>query len=935
MVQSAGDRELPIRGRDSPFAPLHMPHAELAARVQAVPEDRPSGPRWPLPTIVLSCLGAATAAWLLPASVHIVGWSRADGVKRVALVAPLQTIWVPLLLGGALALLLVALPPRTPDGLARRAHLVAPLSLLWVWAAPFVPWLADRAPLLVALAGPGRWLVLAAALAGTIGRFRAGWRPPTVPGRRTVFVVSLALFVALGLRSMSAVGVKGDEPHYLVITHSLLADGDIAIENNHLAGDYRSFHPADLPPDYLVRGRDLAIYSIHAPGLPVLLVPGYAAFGAAGAVATMALLAALAALALFDVAARIGGRRIGWATWALTACTVPFVPHAWAIYPEMAATAIVAWSVRWMLFEPPAAAGAWVVRGAALAVLPWLHTKFVVLLAGLALALAARVWRRPRQLVAFGAPIVVLAVCWLAFFRIVYGTFDPQAPYGYSAAEFVRLENLPRSLLGALFDQKFGLIVYAPIYLMTGYGAWRLAGQPVGRLIVLTSLGVAAAFAAGSMRYYMWWGGESAPARFLVPLVPILAFLLAGALAHVEALALRTAAILLAAVSAAVAATGVAGVREGLLLSDPHGVSRLIEWIQDGAPWTAALPIFTERDWQTPLRRLVPWIAAAVAAALGGQLAVRLGCRSRLWGGAVQASVFVLAGALLGPPLAGEARANAVRRGRLALADRYDPERLRAIDLSAFSPMPAADWIAATPVTYDGAAAATPDAPGRLIGPIALAPGDYTIRLWWLGERTRASDAIVAAGEGRILARVAGPLPNPTEIDLRLPVRVPQLLLQVSRPEEAQAMRRVEIVPRALVPVPERPALDVRAIEQITGRPHAFAVYVNDAIYPEGGVFWTRSTDAGEVVVFPAGAPELRLTLHAAAAATMQVTVDGRTRSVAMQASETRVVAVPVEAGRPFVRLSVQASKAIRPADLDPASTDRRLLGCYVKIEAP
>ena len=42
----------------------------------------------------------------------------------------------------------------------------------------------------------------------------------------------------------------GDEPHYLVITQSLLYDHDLQIENNHRRGDYRAYFAGDLQPDF-------------------------------------------------------------------------------------------------------------------------------------------------------------------------------------------------------------------------------------------------------------------------------------------------------------------------------------------------------------------------------------------------------------------------------------------------------------------------------------------------------------------------------------------------------------------------------------------------------------------------------------------------------------------------------------------------------------
>ena len=128
-----------------------------------------------------------------------------------------------------------------------------------------------------------------------------------LPGVKTVFVVSLAIYLFLGMRSLRAIGIGGDEPHYLVITQSLLADRDLKIENNHRQRDYRAFYGGDIRPDFIQRGIDGEIYSIHAPGLPVILLPAYAVGGVRGAIAMLCVLAALGAVAIFKVGTQIGG----------------------------------------------------------------------------------------------------------------------------------------------------------------------------------------------------------------------------------------------------------------------------------------------------------------------------------------------------------------------------------------------------------------------------------------------------------------------------------------------------------------------------------------------------------------------------------------------------------------------------------------------------
>ncbi|MFN7984432.1 MAG: hypothetical protein U0Q11_21520 [Vicinamibacterales bacterium] len=152
----------------------------------------------------------------------------------------------------------------------------------------------------------------------------------------------------------------------------------------------------------------------------------------------------------------------------------------------------------------------------------------------LALALAWRLRRRIGALIAFAAPIAVLSALWIAFFVVIYGTPDPQAPYGAYTAQFVRFENLPRSLAGAFFDQKFGLFIYAPVYLGAVWGRGSCCA-------ITTAGGGPPCCPSGSppstssvRRGYMWWGGSSAPARFLVPVVPLLAPALGAAFARVK-----------------------------------------------------------------------------------------------------------------------------------------------------------------------------------------------------------------------------------------------------------------------------------------------------------------------------------------------------------------------------------------------------------------
>jgi len=882
-------------------------------------------------TVLGACLALGVAIWLIPASVHVVSWTRQ--AQRVAVFGPMYTLARIGLAATAAAAALVLVTWRRPDRLAHVANVLAPLNAFWIWTLPYWPWVGDRWPLVLVLAGPLRWAFAVLAVLGCLARFAASLRPRPLrwmPGWRTAAVVSFALYAVLGLRSLASVGLGGDEPHYLVIAHSLLADGDLKIENNHARRDYESFFSGNLRPDYLQRGRNGEIYSIHAPGLAALIAPGYLVWGAKGALLTAAALSALAGVAVLLVAMRIAGPAVGWVVWAAVTMTVPFVPHAWALYPEVAGAAVVAWAMRWWIEADAEPARMWAWRGAVLAVLPWFHTKFSVFLGCLTAMLVVALRTRWRAALACLAPIALSGIAWLGFFVVVYGTLDPQAPYGAYAAQFVRIENLPRSLLGTFFDQKFGLLVYAPVYGLAALGLWWGRRSPT---VIVPAL-VAVLFILSSARLYMWWGGSSAPARFLVPVVPLLAPALA--LAVLQATGQWWAGLVgvTVALSVAIAAFGVVDPRALWLYSVPHGFSRLLLAGQGSAPLAAVVPTFTELDWRQPAWLLLPWLAALGAAIGASGLAARIG-RAWVWTASAGVLGFILAAALLVGAVPANVRAASSSRGTLALLNRFDPIRARAFDYTSFERLSPAAWQARATIVVDRATGRDLDSLGRVTDALALPPGRYAVQVWFEGIRPgQGALDILLPGE-LSLRRVEAPLANPTAVTVDLPVGAPEVWVRLTDRETALRVRRVHVAAEVLKLIdPPRRAEHVRAIEPL-GENGGHLAYLDHNAFPEHGVFWTRGTEQTTVLVAPAGAGSLRLVLHVGPSRTrVSVSMNGQHQHLELAAEETREVVFPLPhaSAASTVALTVRADAAFIPARVDSSSADTRRLGCQVRI---
>jgi hypothetical protein len=488
-------------------------------------------------------------------------------------------------------LALDALLALVPLGLSRSERLVAALPCLGL--------LRGRAGFVLA----GVVIVFAVARAAAPGMAAAFER---VSRRRAaLFLVTSALvYGGVGLRYAAGVQVSGDEPHYLVMAQSLWRDHDLELRDEYEGEEWAEFMPGPLRPHWGAPRADGRPYPAHSPGLPLLLAPAYALGGRAGCVAVMALLGAATGLVCRELALRAtgdpGAALVAW----LAVSGPPLFFYAFHLYTELPSA--LALGLGLLLLTRSGGGGVRAAVGAALvaSTLPWLHLKMIPAAAAVGLVAA---WRlRGQALVAFLITAGTAAAVFGLYYLSVFGVPSPLAIYGGSVPPDARAFSW-RAVAGLLLDRSYGLLEAAPVFLLALAGLGRLGRERNGWPAAL--VGIAVLVPAVSWR--MWWGGQCPPARFLVPLLPVLGIAVASRVALGRSGLVRWWPGLLS-LGFALAGVLVADPSARLLLNRGNRPTRLWAALSNGTPLNDYLPSLTHASDRDAKVALV-WIAAVAA----------------------------------------------------------------------------------------------------------------------------------------------------------------------------------------------------------------------------------------------------------------------------------------------------------------------------------
>ena len=389
-------------------------------------------------------------------------------------------------------LLFLVLSPSLSANYLTREDLRTRLGLLGAFVAAAVLYLKvrDLLPL------------LRAADRGTLRALRVRWAGLTL--RRRLVVLFVAAFLVYNACAFilveEGVTFSGDEPNYLLTTHSLLYDGDINLANNYANQDYFHFYDkADNPrlklgvyAQYGRKGKDY-VYPINLPGISVLMLPWYwlsqlfagkaLTFILKGSLAVWAVLLGLQIYLLARDLWKREGLAVG--LWLFYSFSSPVLFYALHLYPEIPIALFSVYIYRKVTSGRALSNASLLFMGFILGTFAWFGLKYNFILAPLVLVALWHLWKhqRPRSRIMLFLVFPVLGTALFYYFvYTLYGTFSPFAVYeGIISPE--RSQALKAAWLAyplwartdTLFDyfldQRDGLLLYAPFYILMFAGA--------------------------------------------------------------------------------------------------------------------------------------------------------------------------------------------------------------------------------------------------------------------------------------------------------------------------------------------------------------------------------------------------------------------------------------------------------------------------------
>lgn len=353
-----------------------------------------------------------------------------------------------------------------------------------------------------------------------------------------LFLISLLIFNFSLLFSLkNGLVYLGDEPHYLLISHSIIVDKDVNLRNNYLNIDYKRFYPGELGfhAHYGKKGENYW-YSFHLPGLPFLLIPSYwlsLKFPFLINYLPRAFITAVisfSGLQFFLLLHQLGISKFNsFLVWLLCSFISPVLFFSFHIYPEPISLSLSFYLIRKFIFLNFKKLD-WLFIPLSFFLFPWLGAKYILIASPIIVFgfYSSLKQKSSLKIVLFSLlSLLISYVIFLFFLYKWFGSFSTLSLYhgvltkeNISYIKDLIIYRIPLTMrietfLGYLYDQRDGLLFYSPIYFFSFLGFLEMIKRK--RTEAISLLLIAVPFLL-NYSFLTHRGGASPQARPILPI---------------------------------------------------------------------------------------------------------------------------------------------------------------------------------------------------------------------------------------------------------------------------------------------------------------------------------------------------------------------------------------------------------------------------------
>jgi len=302
-----------------------------------------------------------------------------------------------------------------------------------------------------------------------------------------IFVTAEILFIIASLVIIEkGVLLGGDEPHYLVISHSIAKDGDLNVFNQYAREEYLQFVDTRLNHHARVGKGFKVWYSYgHLPGLSLTTAPFFLLKLPNPLLyflirAYLGLFGSLTAVLVYLFALRLW-RNKSLALWVCATYTLsaPVFFYAVHIFAELQAALLIL-SALYLLFYaqfPKSRSGRILIAGLLLSISVFWGLKYAVFIALMGAGFFVYYFfkKQPKQALLIAIFPALIGSLFLGYLYYAYGNFKPMSIYNgvmtpeqehayQSGMESIPMQKRVETFMGIFADQRDGLLLYSPLY---------------------------------------------------------------------------------------------------------------------------------------------------------------------------------------------------------------------------------------------------------------------------------------------------------------------------------------------------------------------------------------------------------------------------------------------------------------------------------------